>query len=616
MKKVVLVAIVASLSAMGCKDSPKGIAAAKVVAPIDSQSYAQLDKSKITHLQWDVFVDFDKKVIVGNAAYDFENKQADRIFFDTDYLIIDSVAVQGKITPHWTLHPRDHIKGSALEIEVTPLDNQVTIYYKTTPQATALQWLSPGQTHDNKHPFLLSQGQAILTRSYIPIQDSPSVRLTYNAKVEVPKDLMALMSATNPKQKSPDGKYYFEMEQQIPAYLISLAVGDVAYKAIDQRTGVYAEPGVLEKAAWELAQMGEMVEVAEKLYGPYPWKVYDVLVLPPSFPFGGMENPRLTFATPTILVGDRSLTNLVAHELAHSWSGNLVTNASWDDFWLNEGFTVYFERRIMEAMQGKDYADMISVIGYQDLQTSMELIDEHFTSLYVDLQGKNPDDAFSDVPYDKGYLFLKMLEQRYTREKLDAFLNKYFSDHAFQTMTTQDFIAYLKQHLTQGQDDFVQDWIYNTGWPKDLVVPTSRLFDQVEQTFELHKQALSENRVLENPGYQWSTNEYVHYIRGIDPTKMSSDDLAKIDQLFDFTHSSNAEIQCAWYEKGFLCLYEPVNEPAKTFLTHVGRRKFLEPLYLALIESNQKEFALSIYQNAKENYHFVARQTIEQILEK
>ncbi|MBW3518176.1 M1 family metallopeptidase [Flavobacterium sp. NKUCC04_CG] len=582
---------------------------------VDTQTYAHLSKAKITHLSWDVEVDFEQKIIVGSATYDFENHQAKEIFFDSSQLVIDSVLLgNGKKTPY-ELGELDIVKGQALKVKISPKDKKVSIYYKTSPQASALQWLDPVQTHDKKQPYLLTQGQAILTRSYIPIQDTPSIRITYDATVRVPKDLLALMSAINPKEKSADGIYHFKMPQALPPYLIALAVGDLQYQAIDERTGVYAEPTQLKDAAWELADMGKMVDAAEQLYGAYPWGQFDVLILPPSFPFGGMENPRLTFATPTILVGDRSLTNLIAHELAHSWSGNLVTNATWNDFWLNEGFTVYFERRIMEALEGKDYADMITVIGYQDLQTDMKLLPKNLTSLYIDLTGINPDDAFSDVPYDKGFLFLKMLEDRYGRVPFDAFVKKYFKEKAFKTTNTEDFIVYLKENLTHGEDDFVQTWVYDTGWPKGLVVPTSKLFELVEKKYAADIVQIQKGKAISDELPEWSTNEWLHYIRLIDVTATTKEDIALIDQRYRFTDSKNAEIQCAWFEKSFRLQYDKVNSNAKDFLIQVGRRKFIEPLYLALKQTGQINFAKEIYQEARPNYHFLARQNLDLLLE-
>lgn len=581
----------------------------------DNQTFADISKAKVKHLSLDIETDFDQHIIKGSAQYSFENNEAKEIIFDTEKLTVDSVLLANGKKTSFTFGVQDSIKGTPLHITVSPADTIVKIYYKTSPEANALQWLDPSQTNDKKAPFLLTQGQAILTRSYIPIQDTPSIRITYDAKVKVPQGLMALMSAINPKEKSADGIYTFKMPQPIAPYLVALAVGDVEYQAVDHRTGVYAEPGMLKAATWEFAQMGKMVDAAEKLYGKYPWEQFDVLVLPPSFPFGGMENPRLTFATPTAIVGDRSMTNLIAHELAHSWSGNLVTNSTWDDFWVNEGFTVYFERRIMEELEGKDYADMIAVIGFQDLETSMRTIPEKYTSLKVNMEGANPDDAFSDVPYDKGYLFLKMLEDRYGREKFDQFLIQYFSSHAFQTITTEVFVDYMKKNLTNGEDDFVQEWIYTTGWPKDLKKPTSKLFDLAEQQFNTNIEAARGNVVPSKVEISTkSTNEWVHFIRLIDPKKNTLQDLKYLDEVYDFTNSKNPEIQTAWYEKAFLMKYDVVNKNAKDFLVHVGRRKFLEPLYLALKETNQMELAHNIYKDARPNYHFVARNTLDVML--
>lgn len=581
----------------------------------DNQTFADLSKAKVKHLSLDITTDFEQQKIIGSAQYSFENNKAKEIIFDTEQLTIDSVVLaNGKRTP-FSLGQKDEIKGQPLHITVSPNDTIVKIYYQTSPTANALQWLAPEQTNDKKHPFLLTQGQAILTRSYIPIQDTPSIRITYDAKVKVPAGLMALMSAVNPKEKSKDGVYTFTMPQPIAPYLVALAVGDIVYQPVDNRTGVYAEPGMLKAATWEFAEMGKMVDTAEKLYGTYPWEQFDVLVLPPSFPFGGMENPRLTFATPTAIVGDRSMTNLIAHELAHSWSGNLVTNSTWDDFWVNEGFTVYFERRIMEEIEGKDYADMIAVIGFQDLETSMRTIPQEYTSLKVNMKGKNPDDAFSDVPYDKGYLFLKMLEDRYGREKFDQFLINYFSSHAFQTMTTEQFVDYMKANLTNGEDDFVKEWIYTTGWPKNLKQPTSKLFNLAEEQFKADIQK-GRQQIAPQPVAidTKSTNEWVHFIRLIDPKQHTLADLAYLDEVYNFTNSNNPEIQTAWYEKAFLMKYAVANSNAKAFLVKVGRRKFLEPLYLALRESNQMDLALDIYKSARPNYHFVARNTIDAML--
>jgi aminopeptidase N len=314
---------------------------------------------------------------------------------------------------------KDSILGQPLLISIKPGTKYINIYYETTEKTEAIDWLAPNLTEGEDLPFMYTQGQAILTRTWIPIQDSPTNRLTYSADVHVPEEMMAIMSASNPTKKAVDGKYHFEMKQPIPCYLIALASGNIEYRSLGNNCGVYAEPKVLGKAANELVDLPRMMRAAEGLYGPYKWDQYDVLVLPYSFPFGGMENPRLTFLSPTVIAGDRSLVSVVAHELAHSWSGNLVTNASWEDFWLNEGFTVYFENRIMEELFGKDVADILALIEFAELQDELKTIAKskypQDAQLKLELRGRNPDDGMTDIAYVKGAFFLKTLEEKVGR---------------------------------------------------------------------------------------------------------------------------------------------------------------------------------------------------------
>jgi leukotriene-A4 hydrolase len=413
----------------------------------DPHSFSKPSEAKATHLKWTANVDFDRKVISAVATWNIEvSGDAKEIVFDTKDLIIKKVTTGGS-NAEYKLDTKDPILGSALHITIGSADKTVSIEYETSPAAEALQWLSAQQTAGKVYPFLFTQSQAILARSWVPCQDSPALRFTYDAEVTVPKELIALMSASNPKEKNAEGKYQFSMKQPISTYLLALSAGDLQFKAISDRSGIYAEPSVLDKAVYEFADLEKMIAGAEELYGPYQWERYDVLVLPPSFPFGGMENPRLTFATPTILAGDRSLTSLIAHELAHSWSGNLVTNSTWDDFWLNEGFTVYFETRIMEKLYGKDYAEMLASLNLQDLIDEVKSLNEaglsEDTKLKLDLQGRNPDDGVTDIAYNKGYYFLRSIEEQYGKEKFDAFLKDYFTENAFKTMTTDGFIDYI-----------------------------------------------------------------------------------------------------------------------------------------------------------------------------
>ena len=501
----------------------------------DTHSFSNPNEAVATHLNLNIIVDFENKRIKGKAAYKIQNSGSSKIIFDTKDLSIQKVTLGIEDEPTtFKLGNEITHHGKALEIDIKEGTELVNIYYNTNEGAEAVQWLDPQQTEGKQHPFLFTQGQAILTRSWIPIQDSPGIKITYNARVEVPKHLMAVMSATNPKEKNNLGVYNFEMKQPISPYLIAMAVGNLEYRELGARTGVYAEPEMADKAAYEFEDTEKMLEVAENLYGKYSWEVYDIIVLPPSFPFGGMENPRLTFATPTIIAGDKSLTSLIAHEMAHSWSGNLVTNATWDDFWLNEGFTVYFELRIMEELYGKDYANMLASLGNQDLMKSVKELDVNDTKLKLNLEGRNPDDGMTDIAYEKGAAFLRVIENAAGREKFDAFLTTYFSDYAFKTITTEEFVEYLNEKLlTPNKLEInIDEWIYTAGIPKNQIVLNSTKFKNVEAEIDafMNGTAPSELNTTE-----WSTHEWLHFIRTLDDEKVNSEHLRKIDNEFHFT---------------------------------------------------------------------------------
>ncbi|WP_316934385.1 hydrolase/aminopeptidase [Hymenobacter sp. AT01-02] len=512
----------------------------------DPHSYARPADVSVRHLSLHLSVDFASRTLAGHATWQLHNQVgATELILDTRALAIEEVLLgssTGEATP-FTLEANDAVLGQPLHITIRPDTTTVTIRYRTTPGAAALQWLAPEQTAGQEQPFLFTQSQAILARTWIPCQDSPGVRFTYEAQVQVPPHLLALMSAENPMERSPSGKYSFRMEQPIPAYLMALAVGDLEFQALSSRTGVYAEPVTLPTAANEFAELEEMVGTAEELYGPYRWQQYDLLVLPPSFPFGGMENPRLTFVTPTILAGDRSLTSLVAHELAHSWSGNLVTNATWNDFWLNEGFTVYFERRIMEKLYGRPYSDMLQVLGYTGLlHTVQELgatsLDTH---LHLDLAGRDPDEGLNEIAYEKGDYLLLTLEHLVGRAALDSFIREYFARHSFQSMDTVRFTEYLKKELLDhhpGVAEHVQLnlWINGPGIPAGAPPVSSERFAQVDAA--LH-QWQNGTAARELSTAQWSSHEWVHFLHGL-PARPSTEQLTELDAAFGFTQSGNA----------------------------------------------------------------------------
>ncbi len=581
----------------------------------EPHSFAQPNDAVITHLNLDIDVNFDTQVITGTATYDITNNGAKEIILDAKYLDISEATADGKKTT-FILGEMDEQLGQPLTIAITESTKKIAITYKTTDKTEALQWLNAQQTADKKHPFLFTQGQAILTRTWIPIQDSPQIRITYNATVKVPKDLMAVMSAENPKAKTADGVYNFKMVQPIPAYLMALAIGDIEYKAISQRTGVYAEKSMVDKVHYEFSDMEKMVLAAENLYGAYDWEQFDVIVLPPSFPFGGMENPRLTFATPTVIAGDKSLTSLIAHELAHSWSGNLVTNATWNDFWLNEGFTVYFEIRIMEALYGKERANMLALIGRQDLEEELEALSDapNDTKLKLDLKGRNPDDGMNSIAYDKGYLFLRTLEEKVGREKMDAFLKSYFKENAFSTTNTEDFITYLNDNLLEKNSiSFnTEEWIYEPGVPANAAIIESDAFSNAEKV--LHS-FMDTNTINAEATKDWTTLQWVHFVRNISED-ITVAQLQQLDDTFNFTASTNSYISMVWFEQAILNGYHGNQVDAKIseFLNTVGRRWYVTTLFKAFKKADRLDEASAIYKTARQNYHSVTTNTIDDLL--
>ena len=617
MRKLIL--LIPVLFALSCqqKATDKNVALAIVK---DVHSFAKPEKAIVKHLDLDLNVDFSTQLISGKASWTIENTSGGtEIIFDSRQLQIQKVTL-GVNETETTFTLGDEVKylGQPLRVKIDPSTTRVTIYYSASKDAAAIQWLNPQQTAGKKYPFLFTQSQAILARTWIPCQDSPGIRFTYTAKIGVPKDLLAVMSAENPQSKNAEGIYNFKQPNPIPSYLMALAIGDLEFKSIDGRTGVYAEPLTLSKAVYEFADMGKMVNSAEKIYGPYKWGRYDVIVLPPSFPFGGMENPMLTFLTPTLIAGDRSLVSVIAHELAHSWSGNLVTNSTWNDFWLNEGFTTYFERRIVEDVYGKDEAGMQELLGYGGLQELIKEMGETNpdTKLKGNYEGRDPDEGVSEIAYEKGYSFLRTIEGAVGRKRFDIFLNEYFNSHAFRSVSSEVFLDDLETKLLKG-DKVLKNkidpnqWVYQPGLPSNSPAVGSVKFKALDSLI-VKWTALSNAGVLKSA--KLSSNESLYLISHL-PENTTIDQMKVLDQVFKFTSSGNAEIQSAWYILSIRKGYQPANKNIEAFLTSVGRRKFLMPLYKELVKTPEgKQWAKKIYVNARPNYHSVAYNSIDELL--
>jgi leukotriene-A4 hydrolase len=581
----------------------------------DVHSFAEPWRVRTKHLELVLTLDFDAHVAKGHVVHHLERFDRDApLLLDTHDLAIEAVTDQRGMLLEYELPLAPHaVLGKRLRIALKPDTERVRIDYQTTAGADAMQWLTPEQTNGGKAPFLFTQGQAILTRSWIPVQDTPAVRATWAARITAPAGLTTVMSAS---ERRVDGTLTtFRMDRPVPSYLIALACGDLTSRGVSERCAVWAEPQIADAAAAEFADTEAMITACEQLFGPYRWGRYDVLVLPPSFPFGGMENPCLTFATPTILAGDKSLVALIAHELAHSWSGNLVTNATWRDFWLNEGFTVYLETRIMEQVFGADRAAMETALGMDELRAELKTLPEADQVLHVQLEGRNPDDGMTGVPYQKGAAFLRRLEQVFGRDRLDAFLQSWFDEHAFQSVTTATFLAFLDERLLAhdrgkaAQVD-VAAWVRGSGLPADAPVPESTLFAAVDAQLAAWRDG-TPPRQLATAG--WNTQQWLRFLGGLGTP--SAAQLATLDEAFAFTRSGNSEVLCQWLVLSIRSGYHAVDRRVELFLTTVGRRKFLKPLYEALLASpGGKDRALAIYQRARPRYHAVSQRTLDAML--
>jgi|GEM_PF-37661 len=596
---------------------------APVAAPRDEFTYSNYEAVRVTNAAFDLTADFEAKTFTGAAILDIEyvDLDADRIILDTDDLTVNTVegwnaGAWGEIA--FTLGDDDPVLGAPLEIALDEKPDRIRIAYATSPGAKGLQWLSPEQTAGKEHPYLFSQFQPLQARSFAPLQDTPAVRMTYSARIQTPPELLAIMGAEQDPDGERDGDYSFRMPQAIPSYLIAIAIGDVEFKAINDHIGIYAEEYILDASAAEFEDTPQMEEAINALYGPYLWGRYDMIVLPPSFPYGGMENPRLSFLTPTLVAGDKSLTNVVAHELAHSWSGNLVTNATWRDAWLNEGFTSYVENRVMEALYGEERAVMERSLDMESLKRDIaEAARPELTALKMPEDLAHPDDAFSQVSYAGGMFFLKFLEERFGREAFDDFLREYFDEFAFDSIVTEDFLAYFEDKLWASNPDAVTKgeidaWIYEPGLPKTAEKPQSDAFERIDDIREDWLDGDAPASEIETAA--WSTHEWLHFLNSL-PDDLTTEQFAALDDAFSFTGAQNAEIAYAWYMQSIKGGYAPIDDALEAFLIRVGRGKFIYRLYQALVDAGRVDWAQRVYDEARPGYHPLAQGRIDAIFE-
>jgi leukotriene-A4 hydrolase len=593
---------------------------------LDPLSYAKYDQVKTTALHLDLKADFAKKSLDGYAelTLNWIDKNATTLDLDTRELTISKIEAQDAKgawrKADYTLGKFDEEKGQPLQIKLPARQTRVRIHYRTAPTATALQWLQPVQTMSGKYPFMFSQSQAINARSWVPIQDTPAVRFTYTARIEAPEGLRVVMSADNDMKATGKGGWKFTMPQPIPSYLLAIGIGELEARTLGGRTGVYAEPQRIKAAEYELADTEKMVAAAEKLYGPYRWGRYDMLVLPPSFPIGGMENPRLTFLTPTMIAGDRSLVDLVAHELAHSWSGNLVTNATWKHWWLNEGFTTYVTTRILEEIYGKEVALMNLQLEQEE---ALEMLKELPPAKQA-LVSRQADTNAADYPdtslaYPKGAWFLHTLEQRAGRAAFDQFLRGWFDQHAFQSVTNEQFIAYLRAQLLAKNPRIMSDaeldeWIHGPGIPASGQRAVSQRLAKLNAAIDGWTKGTVSTAQLN--AKNWNAVEWMKFLNDIDK-KADAAKLAELDRAYGLAKSTNNEVAFRFYRAAMHAGYRDVRPDMEAFLMSVGRQKFVVPLYAALREkAEDRTWAEGVYKKARERYHPETQSSVDKAMGK
>lgn len=603
--------------------------AAPAIAPIlsgedarDTHSFARPEIARVTHVALDLDADFAAHRLSGTATLDIlAARGAHEIVLDDDGLEIQAIADAAGRPLRWSLGEGNARHGRPLSVEIGAA-RRIQIRYRSAPDAGALQWLTPEQTVGKHHPYLLSQGESILNRSWIPTQDSPGIRQTWEARITAPTPLRAVMSGERlTPNGAPAGRgrrvWRFRMVHPVAPYLIAIAIGDIALRPLGPRTGVYTEPGMLQAAAHELADTERMVAAAERLYGRYRWGRYDMIVLPPSFPYGGMENPTLTFLTPTVIAGDRSLVGVIAHELSHSWSGNLVTNATWSDAWLNEGFTSYAENRVMEEVYGHRRASQEEALSWDDMQAALRQLGPTApgTALHNNLD--DPDGTSAGIIYDKGAIFLRTLERAFGRTRWDAYLRSYFDRHAFQPMTSARFLADLRANLVRGDRAIearlqLDRWVYQPGVPDNAARPDPAAFAAVDAAVTTFAAGGAADGAA-FAGWNWA--ERVRFLKAI-PHDESAARLVELDRAFHLGESGNAEVLFAWLRLALANRYDPALPVAEHFLLAQGRRRFVQPLYQDLMRQGDwgRPVAVRIYARARPGYHSVTAAALDRIV--
>lgn len=611
--------------------------------PRDPNTLSNYNNWRTTHTTVHAEILFEQQILQGQVTHTLKSitdAATKEILLDSSHVQIKDVVIGGK-KHKFELTPRLEPYGNALKIELEEgIKNgdqiDVSIDFATTSACTALQWLTPAQTSNKRHPYMFSQCQAIHARSIFPCQDTPDVKAPFDFEIysHLPVIASGIASESNPDKVSADGKsrvFRFHQSVPIPSYLFAIASGDIAFAPIGPRSTVATGPDELAACTWEFeADTERSIQAAESVVFPYKWGQYNVLVLPPSFPYGGMENPIYTFATPTVISGDRENVDVIAHELSHSWSGNLVSNASWEHFWLNEGWTTYLERRIQAINHGNDdrYRDFSAIIGWSALTDSIQHYGEthEFTKLVIDLKGKDPDDAFSSIPYEKGFVFLYHIEKLIGKDKFDKFIPHYFETWSTKSLDSYDFkttlLDFFQNDTTTSQKLNKIDWdtwFYAPGFPPKPNFDTS-LVDQVYALAEKWQTLTdAKNPSSFTPSQSditgWSANQLVIFLEQIltFPTPLSSSTAHNLGTVYNLRSTQNVEISSRYYQVALSSKDTSIKPYVTDLLGKVGRMKFVRPLYRCLMVLDP-ELAVETFEKNREVYHPICRAMVAKML--
>ncbi|OMJ13751.1 Leukotriene A-4 hydrolase-like protein [Smittium culicis] len=627
------------------------------MSSIDPNSLSNLQDVTTKSIHLDLAVDFDKKLLHGHVVLSVEalSSNLSQVVLDTNGLSIFSAyeinngSESSKL--EFSLAEKDELYGSALTINLLSARNKgdkidIKIEYQTTDESAALQFLTPQQTRGKKYPFLFTQCQSIYARSMFPCQDSPSVKILYTANLRTPKPLVGLMSAISVSSREEDDHTVFSFEQNIPvpSYLVVVAVGDLRRHELGPRTAVWAEPEMIDACAYEFENLEHIVSVGESLITPYVWGRYDLLVLPPSFPYGGMENPCLTFVTPTMIAGDRSLVDLISHELAHSWSGNLVTTKNWEHFWLNEGWTTFFERQITAELSGKPMSQLLSTLGLEHLLSDVKLMGEDnvLTNLVPNLTRVHPDDAFSAVPYEKGYNLLYYLKELLGHGFWSSFIKSYIHKFSNKSIVTSDFKDLLYERVNEelGVDGMnkletvdCNSWFNKPGMP-----PVENKFDDSLQVAAIaladrwcatsgdysefnkaefdklytHQKLIFFNELKSRQEKQAAGDNQAGYTDLSNPSLLGA-----MDSLYELSFCGNFEVRAGWLYYALGAHYKACFKAAVGIVEDQGRMKFTRPIYRLLnkcVEEGGDKLAKETFLRLESTYHPICARLVRKDL--